>query len=222
MDLISRFICKKVPIVFLDRGYLGFSCPLVTADNRYGMADLVHLLFEYGHRKIAFFAIDEFMYSSENDRFTGYCQALINHGIPVNNDYVFWTTSLHRKSLQDEQADAVAKACQQAVKVFTENPEPPTAVCCCNDNYARALIDAFGEAGFSCPNDISVAGFDDNDAALIDKPFLTTVKQSFRTIGERAITVAMDMCAGKTVRPINYVSTKIIIRESVRVIADKQ
>ena len=93
-------------------------------------------------------------------------------------------------------------------------------MCCCNDYSARALITAFGEAGIRCPEDISVTGFDDSDVATSEYPQITTVAQSFRTMGERAMEVALELCDDKPVRQIHYVTTKIISRDSMRAIEE--
>lgn len=220
MDLLSGFLNRQIPVVFLDRGYLGFNCPLVTSDNKWGMSKIVERLIELGHRKIAYFAIDEFMYTSEEERFSGYCQTLIKHNIPLRNEYIFWTNNMHQKASSTEQLDAFTRAYRQTVRDFLEMKEPPTAVCCCNDYSARALITAFGESGIRCPEDISVTGFDDSDVATSEYPQITTVAQSFRTMGERAMEVALELCDDKPVRQIHYVSTKIISRDSMRAIEE--
>ena len=220
MDLLSQMITRKIPIVFLDRSYLGLNCPLVTSDNKWGMSQLVEYLFSLGHRRIAYFAIDEFMYTSEQERFSGYCQTLLKYNLSLRNEYIF-RTNLHRKDSVNEQFDAFTRAYHQTVRDFLEMKNPPTAVCCCNDYSARALVNAFREAGVRCPEDVSVSGFDNNEAATVEFPQLTTAAQSFRTMGERAMEIALDLCAGQPVKQIHYISTKIIKRESVAPLADR-
>ena len=220
MDLLSGFLNRKIPVVFLDRGYLGFNCPLITSDNKFGMTQLIEHLIGIGHRKIAYFAIDEFMYTSEEERFTGYCQTLIRHNIPLRNEYIFWISSLHQKTSFTEQQNVVTKSYQQTVRDFQTMEDPPTAICCCNDYSARSLITAFEEVGIRCPEDISVTGFDDSEAATSGTPQLTTAAQSFRTMGEKAVEIALELCAGNPVRQIYHVSTKILLRDSIRALSE--
>ena len=56
-----------------------------------------------------------------------------------------------------------------------------------NDQMALGAIRAFAEAGRRVPEDVSVVGFDDIADAADYRPPLTTVRQDFDTLGERAV-----------------------------------
>jgi DNA-binding LacI/PurR family transcriptional regulator len=68
-----------------------------------------------------------------------------------------------------------------------------TAVFCVNDFMALGLIHAFGEVGREVPGEISVVGYDDIDGAAYFRPPLTTVRQDFRRLGDRAFTELLGM-----------------------------
>src|SRR5579863_2922869 len=61
-----------------------------------------------------------------------------------------------------------------------------TAIFAFNDNSAIGAISAISEAGLRVPEDISVVGFDDIQAAAYSSPSLTTVRQPLRKMGEIA------------------------------------
>ncbi len=213
IENLSKIRIKGIPVVFLDRRYLGFDCPLITANNKAGMFKLVSRLISMGHEKIAYLAIGDVMHSSEVDRFTGYCQAHIHHNIPVRQSYVFKVDAAKKDS-------AGLEASYRAIaRKLVKTKDRPTAVCCINDNVAKQFIDLLREVGLECPRDISVTGFDDNkDIALQSKPPLTTVAQPFKELAESAVLAALDLLANNHVPQVNMVDVKIIERESVRAI----
>jgi LacI family transcriptional regulator len=63
---------------------------------------------------------------------------------------------------------------------------PPTAVVAGNDLIALGCYDVFAERGLSCPDDVSVVGF--NDMPFLDKlgPPLTSVRVPHHDIGAEA------------------------------------
>jgi LacI family transcriptional regulator, galactose operon repressor len=67
-----------------------------------------------------------------------------------------------------------------------------TAICCFNDFVAIGAIRAIREAGLSCPDDISVVGFDDIESAEYCVPGLTTIRQPLKHMGALAARVLLD------------------------------
>jgi DNA-binding LacI/PurR family transcriptional regulator len=72
-----------------------------------------------------------------------------------------------------------------------------TAVFVANDDMAIGALRAFTEAGLSVPADVSVVGFDDIPAAPYLTPPLTTVRQDFTTVADRAVEVLTAMIEGR-------------------------
>ena len=69
---------------------------------------------------------------------------------------------------------------------------PFTAVFSSNDQMALGLIHAFRAAGLDVPRDVSIAGFDDIPESAHFWPPLTTVRQDFRALGTRCVTMLLD------------------------------
>ena len=68
-----------------------------------------------------------------------------------------------------------------------------TAVFAANDDMAIGALRAFAEAGRSVPGDVSLVGFDDIPAAAYLAPPLTTVRQDFTAVADRAVDVLIAM-----------------------------
>ena len=75
----------------------------------------------------------------------------------------------------------------------------------------------FFSKGLSVPEDISVAGFDDNIYARLSRPALTTVRQSAYDKGKEAVKLLMKRIYGEEVyiRSLEL-PTELIVRESVK------
>jgi len=67
-----------------------------------------------------------------------------------------------------------------------------TAVFVGNDQMALGVLRAFADRGLDVPGDVSVIGFDDLAEAAQFRPPLTTVRQDFDAIGERALGLLVD------------------------------
>jgi DNA-binding LacI/PurR family transcriptional regulator len=89
-----------------------------------------------------------------------------------------------------------------------------TAVFCSNDQMALGFLHAAREAGLDVPGDISVVGFDDTPEAAHFAPALTTVRQNFVEIGNRAIALLLAELAGGTHPDSGPIAPELIIRDS--------
>ena len=88
-----------------------------------------------------------------------------------------------------------------------------TAVFAANDQMALGLLRALAEAGRAVPRDVAVVGFDDIADAADYLPPLTTVRQDFDELGERAVEALIGTIDGGAPRT-ELVATRLIVRES--------
>lgn len=88
-----------------------------------------------------------------------------------------------------------------------------TAVFVANDQMAIGVMHAFAEAGVRIPEDISVVGFDDIPESGYLNPGLTTVKQDFRVLGQRAIDLVTKTLEGSPAN-VPLLAPELIIRAS--------
>ncbi|MER7376146.1 LacI family DNA-binding transcriptional regulator [Streptomyces lanatus] len=72
-----------------------------------------------------------------------------------------------------------------------------TAVFAANDDMAIGALHAFAEAGRDVPGDISLVGYDDIPAAAYLSPPLTTVRQNFTAVADRAVDHLIALIEGR-------------------------
>lgn len=143
----------------------------------------------------------------EDQRLSGYSEALTNRGIFLSDDYL-----LNVPSWADTAAQGYMK-----IKELIEKKVRFTAIAACNDLMAIGAIRALVESGLHVPNDISVTGFDDINLASMITPALTTISFPKRNIGRSLMSVLLRQINGEKVtgEVIDY-TADIIHRETVK------
>ncbi|MEI2301848.1 LacI family DNA-binding transcriptional regulator [Ensifer sp. MJa1] len=89
------------------------------------------------------------------------------------------------------------------------------AVFAANDLIALGAIMAVREAGLSCPNDVSVLGFDGIPAGAFSWPGLTTIEKPGRQIGVRAVDSLLDEIAGRGEHGRIFLPCRLVQRGSI-------
>ncbi len=183
IDLVSKIKIEGAVVVFMDFAMTGISAPLVTADGFGGVETATLRLIEKGHDKIAFYPFDDkSLLPTCEERFCGYCSALIRSGITINERYL-----LRGKA---DLRNYDVKIARRAVKAWEALVPRPTAVVCVNDVSAAAFIAAAEEKGYKVPQDVSVCGFDNLSRSI--RRGVTTVWQDFGTIAREALRYALS------------------------------
>ena len=75
------------------------------------------------------------------------------------------------------------------------------------------IIKAIEDAGFNCPDDIKIVGFDDSVLAQTSKPELTSVRQDIVKLGETVANLMISVINGEKPQPI-ILPTELVVRES--------
>ncbi|MFT4221215.1 MAG: substrate-binding domain-containing protein, partial [Microbacterium sp.] len=89
-----------------------------------------------------------------------------------------------------------------------------TAVFAANDQMALGLLRALADAGRAVPDDVSVVGFDDVADAADYRPPLTTVRQDFDALGERAVAALVARIEDAAAPRFELVSARLVLRAS--------
>jgi DNA-binding LacI/PurR family transcriptional regulator len=167
---------------------------------------LVHL----GHRRIAFIKGQEFSSDTEV-RWNAIVSVARQLGVPVSPSL---TVQLEGESPSPDLGYEVAKKLLATKERFT-------AIFAFNDISAIGAILALKEGGLRVPQDVSVVGFDDIQAAAYHNPRLTTVRQPLRKMGKIAAETVLRRIRGHkpdgNVRQI-VVEPELIIRETTAAI----
>ena len=89
------------------------------------------------------------------------------------------------------------------------------AVFVANDQMALGLLGAFHENRVRVPDDILVAGFDDIPEAAYFTPPLTTIRQNFTAVGQRAIELLIEALDDRRATPtFELVPAELVVRAS--------
>ena len=193
-------IPERLPIVSVS--YVMPGVPSVIVDNIAGMYGAVsHLIQVHGKKKIAFVKGPEGHPEAE-DRLEGYKTALAANGIQYDERYIF--------PGHFDQAGGV-----NAVKKILENPEiSPDAIVASNDVSAKGVLNELKNYNISVPDDIAVAGFDDDKFAAAFIPSISTARQDFHKMGAVSAEKLFDRIMGNPVEDITYVYPVFVARES--------
>lgn len=201
-SVLKTLKAADYPVVQIDRSVSDRLYPLVSIDNQSSAYQLVEYLIKKGHRKIAHISGD-LNTTTAQTRLKGYKKALKDNKLVLNDDYII-------------SGDYSQQSGLKAMGKLLDLAERPTAVFAANDLSAAGAYKAIFAAGLKIPQDIAVAGHDDIDIASLLRPELTTMKQPKYDLGEKALTVLMEMIENnKFDLKDQILETNLIIRESV-------
>ncbi|HMI34019.1 MAG TPA: LacI family DNA-binding transcriptional regulator [Propionibacteriaceae bacterium] len=167
------------PVVLVNRDSGSVSTPVVAADHRTALVELIDLLYGYGHRSLVYLA-----------------------GVPQSASNTRRIEAIHE--YLDDHPDVaiqilpcgVSFECgyEAAARVLATSA---TGALAFNDLVAMGLMSAFSERGVNVPGHISVVGFDDIPFARYITPPLTTASVPGKELGEQAWHRMWDLLNGR-------------------------
>ncbi|WP_274362016.1 LacI family DNA-binding transcriptional regulator [Paenibacillus thermotolerans] len=178
-ELLLKLKKSPVPVILVDN-YLHCGGFISIYADHYGAGYIAtQYLIEQGHRSIGFISGPS-KYKTLTDRFAGYCSALIEHGIPLNMEFI------------SPNFDKQEKKGYLEMKHLLNRPERPTAVFACSDKAALGAYKALDEMGLKAGEDIELVGCDNIESlrnlpvpiATVDIPKSQVGKQAVRTLLE--------------------------------------
>lgn len=197
-----RAACDRIglPVVAIDDSTHTLHLATITVGNREGARQMTEHLIAQGHRRIAFVgaAMEELDPSWGEglfieERLAGYRDALAAAGIPVDEELV-----LGWRELGNEATEIVAP-----LDELLATGARPDAILCVADLAAPAVLRTLSQHSLDVPQDISVAGFDDERAALLMNPPLTTMRQPYDEMGRLAVDLLREAIGGAET-PVRY------------------
>jgi LacI family transcriptional regulator len=185
---LTRLHEQGFPIVMIDDQAEPTSIPWVGAGNRMGSFAATRYLLRLGHRRIAYIqGPSKFLVSCE--RYEGYSEALREAGISPDPTLV----------MEGDFMPLGGRSCASKLLAMEERP---TAIFAANDLMAYGVLEAAEEYGLQVPEDLSLIGFDDIPLSAHTRPALTTIRQPFYSIGQRAIELLLSLL--ESPRPVNH------------------
>ncbi len=162
--------------------------PAILPDDRRGQRDLVTRLIDAGHRRIAYLALRTGMVAGQL-RPAGYRDALSAAGIAYDPALL--------AHCDFDLTDAGPQLLWDTISQMLTLPEPPSVICCGNDQMAMLVYGILRSMGLKVPEQISVAGYDNYQViAETLYPPLTTVDLPYSAMGVRAAQRLLDMISG--------------------------
>lgn len=155
------FAQKKIPVVFFDRVPDTPEGARVLIDNQQAAFLLTQHLLQQGCRHLAHITGmgNRNVYAG---RLAGFKQALAAAGLPFSEQQVI------RGQLRQEDGRAAVAAMLQWQQV-------PDGIFVANDQCAAACLAALKQAGIRIPQDMAIAGFNNEPVCTVVEPNLTTV-----------------------------------------------
>jgi LacI family transcriptional regulator len=149
---IRSTIAAGVSVVFLDRPVTGVKADAVLLDNVCGARECVRHLLHLGHRRIAIIT-GPLELQNACERLQGYEEALRESDVHVDPNLI-----LH--------GDHRLESGHRLTRDLLNGRLNATAMFVCNGVMSVGVLNAFEELNVQCPQDISLATFDDSTLEL--------------------------------------------------------
>lgn len=169
-------------------------------DNAQAASDMLDHLVGLGHSRIAVIG-GPVTSPASRERLSGIRRAAIKHGLQE-------TVTIYNTQFTIEAGEA-------ATHSILTKPDRPTALLCLSDEQAFGALVTVREMGLSCPEDVSITGFDDTRYARVSLPALTSVQQPMVELGEEMVRLLIGIIEGAITKPRSItLKHAIIVRGS--------
>ncbi len=194
---------QKISFAVLGNNVIGDWIPeefdTVYSDDVQGASDLTSHLIAEGHRDIWFIGDLEFPWYARCAE--GYRRSMLNAGLQPR----FSEIQSGDRSLG-----------YLATRSILSRQEPVTAIFAGSDQIARGVYEALEQAGLSVPDDISVAGFNDTEAALLHPP-MTSVAEYPEELGRHLAGFVLKRAQEPDRVPQKLtIPTRVVVRQSTK------
>jgi LacI family transcriptional regulator len=182
-ELLVELAERGTPLVLVNRSLEDGSVPAVTVNDRQGIALAVEHVVALGHERVGHVAGPQNL-STGHRRYLSFVEAMRAAGLEAPPEHIrfgaFFT---------EEEG---ARACDDLLDAAPDL----TAIVAGNDLMAIGCYDALEKRGLTCPDDISIVGF--NDMPFLDRlrPPLTSVRVPQREVGKVAADLLLEQLGG--------------------------
>ena len=177
------FVCCTYTVRFTPLPRESYSS--VAIDDKMEGYRATRFLLEKGHRKIGVLINSKHDRSIGELRYMGYCEALAEMGIPLD------------ETLVEEAGSFTLPAAYEATCRLLERRGDITAVFAIADSMAVAAAKALHDKGRCMPEDCSLIAIDGLEMSSYFVPVLTTMAQPQTELGTTAVKTLVDMIEGR-------------------------
>ena len=176
-DHLREILDQGIPLVLFDRVTDEIECDKVMINDQEAAFLGVKKFIDNGRKKIALITTEDY-FSVSRDREAGYRQALLQFGLPIDENLIL---KLPFMALEES-----------AINMFF-NTQEVDAVLCVNEIFAIHCMNLVQQKGIKVPEEISFIGFTDGILSKYANPGLTSIAQHGFRMGE----IAAKMLIGK-------------------------
>jgi len=186
MSNLQKIHDQGVPIVFFDRVSDCFKTHQVVADNIDGAYQITKHFIENGCRNIAQITSSPDL-STTKERIEGYCKALAEYNMPVNENYIKYCQ--HGGMIIDE--------IETAVQELLGLKQPPDALFTASDRITIGSFAYLHKKNIQIPEKIAIAGYCNFSSPELFNPSLTTIRQPAFEMGKAAAELLIKQIESK-------------------------
>lgn len=198
---IDELVKSEIPKVSVESVY--DNTTTILSDNYNGAKKAMEYLGFLGHKNIAY--VDVVLSGATGEaRRKAYGDYMNQNGTEFSENSIYYSKGFVIKDGKDVANEILKRGFSNL----------PTAVFCLCDEIAIGLIEAFKNNGVRVPEDVSVIGFDDIQAAEYTQ--LTTIRQDRDSIGIQAGKNLIEAIEGESKAEIVLVETELVIRSTCK------
>ncbi len=202
-NMLAALREREIPFAVLGNNVIGDWKPAeydaVYSDDVQGAFDLTSQFIADGHRDIWFIGDAQLPWYGRCAQ--GYRQSMLQAGLQPR------LSEIHS---DDHQLGYLA------TRWILSRHEPVTAIFAGSDQIARGVYEALRQAGVRIPDEISVAGFNDSEAPLMDPP-MTSVREFPEELGKHLAEFVLRRIQDPARSPQQLtIPTQVVMRQSTR------
>lgn len=203
IEHFEKFFKRNIPVIFFDRVYESNDTVCIVIDNYKNAYDVTKHLIDQGCKRIMHIT-GNLKRNVYRERYNGYKQCLKDAGLP-------WSDELLLSGDLSEQAGA------EAANTILGMKKKPDALFVANDFCAAICMRVLKQNGLRIPEDIALAGFNNDPISRIVEPNITTINYPSYQMGELAATHLINHLKGLSdIHTTNKIVLKseLLIRDS--------
>ncbi|MBN1410856.1 MAG: GGDEF domain-containing protein [Spirochaetales bacterium] len=196
------------PLPVLSIGILMNNIPSITVDNKSGIIQgISHLVVTHNKKRILYIGGPR-KNQEAMIRLKAFKDGLVLYKIPYREEFILEG---------DFRFNSGYVCMMEFIKKYKVTFD---SVLAANDEMALGCIKALTECRVKVPQEVAVIGFDDIEAAELNLPPLTTVRQPVFEIGQKALELVLKAVNNEEIEHNTVLRTNLIVRNSCGCLSD--
>ncbi|AGK98681.1 LacI family DNA-binding transcriptional regulator [Clostridium pasteurianum] len=202
-SLIEKIIGVNIPVVLISTLYEGYSVPYIKVDDYKASYAAVEYLIKNGHKKIAMLGGKKSDLIAGLPRLEGFVRALEDNKLEIRKNLI--------KHNGFSFKDGIT-----SMEELLKKKEKFTAIFAACDDIAVGALSVAHKRGLKVPDDISIIGYDNTQAAEMCYPALTTLAQPLYEMGQKSVKMIIEKITSSAEVKSVIMPFKIVERDTVK------